>query len=212
MTSRAQARSRVALIDTGVNPWHSHVRGGVYGCRLFVDPDGSIREDGDIRDGAGHGTAVAGILRQELPQAELFVVRVFESDLRSYPSLVARAVLRAAAEGVSHINLSLGMPNGPGAALLALACGEAISAGCTVVAAGRCEDPELLPASLPGVIGVVADPALAAGEIARRPDGPYRYAASGAPRDLACLAGGENLWGNSFACARVTAYLVQQSR
>ncbi len=209
MTDQAkdQARLRIGMIDTGVNPWHSHVGGGVTGCRIYLDGDGRIREDDDFRDLVGHGTAVAGILRQQLPEVEIFVVRVFERDLSSYPSLVARAMLRAAAEGCSTLNLSLGMPPGPGSELLSMACREIIDAGCTVVAAGHPGNARLLPASIPGVLGVLADDHVPVGEIRINHGRGYPYSASGSPRDLAGLRSSDNLWGNSFACARVAAYI-----
>ena len=210
-TGSRQPTLRIGVIDTGVNPWHSHVGGGVYGCRIYLAPDGGIREDDDIRDLLGHGTAVAGILRQRLPDAEIFAVRVFERDLTSYPSLVARGVLRAAAEGCSFLNLSLAMPPGPGSELLVLACEEARAAGCTIVAAGHPERGKLLPASLAGVFGVIADDLVPEGEIRVGQGGDYRYAASGRPRELEKTGPAGNLWGNSFACARVTAWLAAQS-
>lgn len=206
----AAAALRLGIIDTGVNPWHSHVRGAVSGLRIFLDRDGKIREDADFRDLVGHGTAVAGILRQGLPEAELFVVRVFDQTLDSYPSLVARGLLRAAAAGCRLINLSLGMPPGPGAEVLAQACRTVQDAGCRLVAAGHPQRPGLLPASLPGVIGVVAADHLPPGEITIHPQRPYTHEASGWPRDLVGLPPGANLWGNSFACARVTLELAQQ--
>ena len=199
---------RIGLIDTGVNPWHSHVAGGVYGCRIYLAKDGSVQEDGDIRDHLGHGTAVAGILRQLLPDAEIFAVRVFDDDFRSYPSLVARGVLRAAAERCSFLNLSLAMPPGPGSELLSMACAEAIAVGCTIVAAGHPAKEDLLPACIPGVLGVVANDLLADGEIELVHGRTYPYAAQGRPRDLETLGHAGNLWGNSFACARVAAYLA----
>ncbi len=195
---------RIGVIDTGVNPWHSHVRGRVRGLRIFSDAAGKIKEDDDFRDLVGHGTAVAGILRQGLPEAEIFVVRVFDEALGSYPSLVARALLRAAAEGCRIINLSLGMVPGPGARLLEEACQLVQEAGCVLVAAGHPERPGLLPASLPGVAGVVADDRLRPGEIGLDPQQGYGYAATGCPRDLDGLPPAANLWGNSFACARVS--------
>ena len=197
---------RIGMIDTGVNPWHSHVRGEVSGLRLYVDAAGRIVEDEDFRDLVGHGTAVAGILRQGLPETELFVVRVFDEELHAYPSLVARALLRAAAEGCSLINLSLGMQPGPGQHLLEEACRAVREVGCLLVAAGHPENPNLLPASLPGVIGVIADDRLPPGEISHTPGQPYPYAAAGRPRNLAGLPPGGNLWGNSFACARVALH------
>jgi subtilisin family serine protease len=181
----------------------------VYGCRIYLARDGSIREDDDIRDLLGHGTAVAGILRQQLPDAEIFAVRVFDQDLTSYPSLVARAVLRAAAEGCAFLNLSLAMPPGTGSELLATACGEAMAAGCTIVAAGHPERKGLLPASVPGVLGVVADDLVPEGAIRVLQGGSYPYAAAGRPRGLGGVPAAGNLWGNSFACARVTAYLCR---
>ena len=199
---------RIGVIDTGVNPWHSHIRGGVTGLRIYLDSDGRIQEDDDFRDLVGHGTAVAGILRQHLPHAELFAVRVFEQDLSSYPSLVARAVLRAAAEGCSILNLSLGMSPGPGSDILTTACREVIEAGCMIVAAGHPDNAALLPASIPGVLGVIADDSVPVGEIRINKDLRYPYAASGSPRDLDGLRTSDNLWGNSFACARVTAHMA----
>ena len=199
---------RIGVIDTGVNPWHSHVLGKVYGCRIYLDETGRIQEDDDFRDLVGHGTAVAGILRRELPDVEIFAVRVFEQHLGSYPSLVARAVFRAVAEGCAMLNLSLGMPAGPGTDLLISACQAALDAGCTIVAAGDPQRPGLLPASLPGVIGVIADDRLQPGEIEVDPGRLYPYAAAGTPRALKGVSTADNLWGNSFACARVTAHLA----
>lgn len=200
--------TRIGVIDTGVNPWHSHVRGRVTGLRIYLDSNGRIQEDDDFRDLVGHGTAVAGILRKELPDAELFAVRVFEHDLSSFPSLVARAVLRAAAEGCRVLNMSLGMSPGPGSDLLAMACHEVMEAGCVIVAAGHPDNAALLPATLPGVLGVLADDRVPAGEIRVDKDTCYPYAASGSPRDLDGLRTSDNLWGNSFACARVAAHMA----
>ena len=207
--TRAETRLRIGVIDTGVNPWHSHVGGDVSGCHIYLDSDGRIQEDEDFRDLVGHGTAIAGILRRQLPDAELYAVRVFEQDLTSYPSLVARAVLRAAVEGCSILNLSLGMPPSPGSALLIMACREAIDAGCTIVAAGHPDNIQMLPAAIPGVLGVVADDRVPVGEIIVDHGGCYPYAASGSPRDLEGVRTSENLWGNSFACARVTAHIAK---
>lgn len=210
--TKGESRLRIGVIDTGVNPWHSHIRGGVTGLRIYLDGDGRIQEDDDFRDLVGHGTAVAGILRQQLPDVEIFAIRVFERDLTSYPSLVARAVLRAAVEGCSILNLSLGMSPGPGSDLLTMACHEVMEAGCVIVAAGHPDNDQLLPASIPGVLGVVADDLVPLGEIHVDHGRRYHYAASGNPRDLEGVRTADNLWGNSFACARVTAYMTGGKR
>jgi len=203
---------RIGVIDTGVNPWHSHVRGRVTGFRIFADRDSAIREDEDFRDPVGHGTAVAGILRQGLPEAELFAVRVFDGSLTTYPSLVARGILRAAAVGCDLINLSLAVPPSPGFRLLAEACEAAREAGCALVAAARPAQPELLPASLPGVFRVLVDDDLAWDEVLPPNDEGGAWRASGSPRDLQGLPPGANLWGPSFACARVTMHLGRRPK
>jgi subtilisin family serine protease len=199
----------VAIIDTGVNAWHSHVGGRVAGCRLFVDEAGGILEDRDFSDPIGHGTAVAGIVREGLPDAEMFAVRVFD-DTSTYPSLVARAILRAAAEGCTVLNLSLSVGNGPGCDLVAAACDAAVEAGCLLVAAADATARPALPASLPRVVSAVVDDSLAFGEV--REIGPRRFAAPGRPRDLRDLPRTANFWGPSFACARVAVHLARRPR
>ncbi len=200
---------RVGIIDTGVNAWHSHVGGRVAGCRLFVDEAGGILEDRDFSDPVGHGTAVAGIVRERLPDAEMFAVRVFDGT-STYPSLVARGILRAAAEGCAVLNLSLSVGNGPGCDLVAAACDAAVEAGCLLVAAADATTRPALPASLPRVVSAVVDDTLAFGEV--REIGPRRFAAPGRPRDLRDLPRTANFWGPSFACARVAVHLARGRR
>lgn len=201
---------RIGVVDTGVNAWHSHVRGSVDGCRLYCVPDGAIHEDADFRDPIGHGTAVAGIIRAAFPDADIFAVRVFEVGESTYPSLVARGILRAAAADCDFVNVSLSVPRGPGDAALAAACAAVVDTGCVLVASARPDCPGWLPASLPGVYAVTTDDTLAFGEVRRR--GPRRLAAPGRPRDLASTPRGWNLAGPSFACARGLVHLAHQRR
>jgi len=209
---RIMQKLLIGIVDTGVNSWHSHVRGDVRGCRIFVNNDGEICEDDDFRDPVGHGTAVAAVLRQALPEAEIFAVRVFGNGLTTYPSLVARGILRAAEAGCDVINLSLALPSTSDAGFLADACAAAREAGAILVAAGHPERPGLLPASLPGVYGVISDDELDNDEIEMQGGGPYPCRARGIPRNLDNIPPEANLWGHSLACARITAYVAQANR
>jgi subtilisin family serine protease len=200
----------IGIVDTGVNAWHSHVRGAVQGCRIFATADGRIDEDDDFRDPNGHGTAIAGVIREAFPDALLFAVRVFDDHDRTYASLVARGVLRAAAAGCTHINLSLAMPPGPGAPVLAAACAAALDAGCVLVAPADPLHADALPAALAGVHVALADDSLPPGSVRRC--GPTRLAAPDRPRDLTLPPHRPNLRGTSFACARVLVHLVQELR
>ncbi len=204
------ARLRIGIVDTGVNAWHSHVRGKVSGCRIFLAPDGTVHEDGDFRDPVGHGTAVAAVIREAFPDAEICAVRVFGGGDTTYPSLVARGILRAAAAECDFVNVSVSVPPGPGQAHVAAACAAAIEAGCVLVASARADRPGWLPASVAGVHAVVSDDALAVDEV--QATGPNRLVASGRPRNLDMLPGRTNLRGPSFACARGLVYLARQAR
>lgn len=204
------AALRIGVVDTGVNPWHSHVRGEISGCRIHVGADGTIEEDGDFRDPVGHGTAVAGVIREAFPEAAIYAVRVFGAGEATYPSLVARGILRAAAQRCDFVNLSIAVPPGPGDDVLAAACAAVIEAGCVLVTSARPDRPGWLPASLPGVYAVTADDTLAFGEVRAR--GAWRLSAPGRPRDLALVAREANLIGHSFACARGLVHLVRQAR
>jgi len=204
------ASLRIGVVDTGVNPWHSHVRGKVTGCRIHLGPDGTLQEDGDFRDPVGHGTAVAGVIREAFPEAEIFAVRVFGAGAATYPSLVARGILRAAAEQCGFVNLSVSVRSGPGENVVAAACAAAIEAGSVLVASARPDRPGWLPASLPGVYAVTADDTLAFGDV--RTHGPMQLLASGRPRDLEFVSRDGNLSGHSFACARGLVYVVRQAR
>jgi len=154
----------IGIVDTGINPWHSHVRGEVLGCRIYLNNNKKICEDNEFSDPVGHGTAVAGVLRKALPEAGFFAVKVFENGLSTYPSLVA---------------------------------------------AGHPEHPDLLPASLPGVYGVICDDELEDDEIVMQGASPYPCRARGIPRKLDNIPPRANLRGHSLACARVTACIAQ---
>ncbi|MEO8028761.1 MAG: peptidase S8, partial [Bryobacteraceae bacterium] len=67
---------RVAVVDSGIYPGHMHVGSVAGGVALTV-----FGESGDTIDRLGHGTAVAGAIREKLPDAELFAVKVFDRRL-----------------------------------------------------------------------------------------------------------------------------------
>jgi hypothetical protein len=123
---------------------------------------------------------------------------------------VARGILRAAAAGCRVINLSLSVKGGAGSEVLADACEAALEAGCVLVASVHPDRADDFPAALPGVISAVVDDALPGGAV--REVSPGRFAAPGRPRDLAGLPREANLWGSSFACARVAAHLAATGR
>jgi subtilisin family serine protease len=107
----------VAVIDTGVDRDHPFLAGRVLEGIDFVDGDTDPREerngvdddgDGDVDEGYGHGTFVAGLILAVAPDARILPIRVLNSDARGEAAHVAEAVVFAADAGAHVINLSLG--------------------------------------------------------------------------------------------------------
>lgn len=203
---------RIAILDTGVNPAHRQVGPVAGGVRIFWR-DGQVRRAGsrpaDWTDEIGHGTAVAATVGDGLPPDAftLLSVRVFGRRTSAPPHCLAAGVRWAVDEGADLVNLSAGVPVGSdpeGETLLRDAWTEAGDAGVVLVAPRSRRGSLLIPgslASVPGAVGVVADPALDYGALARR--GKVLIAPPWA-RPLPPLPREKNFSGVSFAVAAVT--------
>ena len=107
--------TRVAIIDTGIadlrapsqrrtDGWLQGIRGDTDPLDQFPPPGG----DGLLDLAAGHGTFVAGIVRQVAPRAHVTVYRAVDSDGIAEEVRVACEMIRAVREGNQILNLSLG--------------------------------------------------------------------------------------------------------
>jgi subtilisin family serine protease len=151
----------VAVLDTGIG---EQPRSDGWLAGLVrpdnVDPLDAIPRDGELDPGAGHGTFAAGIVQQVAPSADVRAHRVMDSAGIGSEVQVACAMLRAAAEGATVINLSLGTqsvddapPVALGAALELLA--EHHPDVLVVAAAGNGGDRRpCWPAAFPDVVAV----------------------------------------------------------
>ena len=101
---------RVAVIDTGVDVDHPALEEALAPGLDLVDWDGDPDEEGDEGDaGYGHGTNVAGIVRQIAPRATIVPVRVLDVDGTGNADDLVWAIVWAVLEGDADIiNLSLG--------------------------------------------------------------------------------------------------------
>jgi len=179
---------RVALIDSGVNPAHPHVGAIVTG--VAISPSG---ENGVYLDYLGHGTAVAGAIREKAAAAELYIVKVFDRALTTSLDSLLRALDWCLARDVHVVNLSLGTVRPDG---LRPALDRAASAGVIVVS----------PRSTGGVISVDLDWTC--------PRDAYRYDdgvffASGYARPIPGVPPDRNLNGPSFAVANMTGFVAR---
>lgn len=156
----------VAILDTGINAAHPWFPRGAWEA---VDPDVDDRLDTDndyeLDAQAGHGTFIAGVVRQNAPGAHLSISRVLGSDgvCDEVDLLQAINALRGRSSGgkrrIGVLNLSLGAYtwNDRPPALLAQAI-DRLGADTVVVAAAgnNASDRLFWPAAFESVVGVGA--------------------------------------------------------
>lgn len=105
---------KVAIVDTGIDTQHPFFKDSIVGG---YSPFNNGTDPEDYQDYHGHGTHVAGIVRQVAPDAQLLAVRVFpkdegEGESASYES-ISEGIYWAIDNGAQVINLSLGGDNPP---------------------------------------------------------------------------------------------------
>jgi uncharacterized membrane protein len=134
---------KVAILDTG------STLPGAKNQFLVAPPD-------DPANWNGHGTAVADLIRQIAPSAELLSWRVANDDGQSNSFLLAQGILAALDAGVDIINISMGSYGNSG--ILRDAVELAQQAGVKIYASGGNEGYDHLayPAAYAGVVGVGA--------------------------------------------------------
>ena len=196
---------RVAVIDSGINPDHPHVRGVAGGIQII-----SNGENEGYLDHLGHGTAVAGAIREKVPDALLYAVKIFKRTLSTNIETTLRAMEWCIAQRMDVINLSLGTLNPAHRGRFEQIIPRASQAGAVLVAAREVGGQESLPGCLPGLIGVALDwdcprTAYRISFVAGRPI----YRASGYPRPIPGIPPDDNLHGTSFAVANMTGFVAR---
>lgn len=185
---------------------HPHVQGVAGG--VGIDDAGGLHDD--YVDRLGHGTAVAAVIREKAPTAELWAVKVFDRELTATGSALVAALRWATTHGVHLINLSLGTANTDHELALMAEVARARAANVFIVCAAPEESRRWLPGALPGVIRVLQDMTLARDrvEASIADGGQVVLRASGYPRPIPGVPPEKNLKGPSFAVANVTGHLA----
>jgi subtilisin family serine protease len=197
---------RIAVIDSGVHATHPHV-GGVAGG-VGIDDAGQVHED--FVDRLGHGTAVAAVIREKAPDAEIFAIKVFDRELAATGQALVAACERALDHGVHILNLSLGTTNLDHETALEQVVRRALASGAVVIAAGEQDGVRWLPGSIRGVWPVILDWSVPRDEcrVSLRVGSPPLFHASGYPRPIPGVPPEKNLKGLSFAVANVTGLVA----
>jgi len=196
---------RIAVIDSGVFPAHSHILAGRLLRGIAIAADGTIDDAPDAAiDRLGHGTAVTAAIQELAPDAEILPIRVFRDALRASARALTEAIVWAASAGADVINCSLGTTNPAHAALFADAVAMAGRAQVVAPVAGP-DDAPCWPGQCTGVVRVGLDWDLPRGAVELR-DGVYY--ASGYPRPIPGVEQRRNLHGISFATAQVSGLIA----
>jgi len=148
---------RVAVLDSGVEIAH-----GQFGGRSLLE-DRAFEGDGSEGDGEGtdlygHGTAVAGIIWQVAPEAEIGSLRVLGPKLSARTMQIAQAAKRAVREGYHILNCSFACGLGGHLPIYKEWLDEAFIRGVHVVAASSEHAQPEWPAHFSSVLGVDSSP------------------------------------------------------
>ena len=201
----------LAVVDSGVNIPHPHLPGVRSG--ISFDSEGCKQED--FTDVLGHGTAVTSAIYEKAPDAEIFVVKVFDQQLATSVPVLVKALDWASEHGMRVVNLSLGTPNEIRAHDLAPVVRRAVDKGTIIVSARANEEQHWYPGCMEGVLGVVLDWEHPRESISVIKTGDSSTtsstrvaSASGYPRPIPGTPTFRNLNGISFAVANTTGVLA----
>lgn len=198
----------VAVVDSGINPHHSHVGQIAGGVALQYDGEGGVVWGNEFRDFLGHGTAVAAVIRAKAPGVKLHAVKVFATHLRTHSVVLAAALRWCADNNIRVVNLSLGTDASPNRDLLHQACTYTAERGVVLVAAGSGGTEDIYPAQFDNVLGVAGDVRCGWEDYAYLPDERIGFRAHPWPRPLPGRHPRNNLCGHSFAAAHVSAWVA----
>ena len=199
----------IAIIDSGINPGHSHVNGVAGGISFKIDGDRRIEKHAGYHDDIGHGTAIAGIIRQGAPRSNLHAVKIFHENLKAPAALLIEGLKWAVEHRKKIIHLSLGTEAEAYRVELENLCKTAWAENLIVIAAGRCPEDAIFPAAFETVIGVCRQKSCEKDMIVYYPGSPIEFGACGWPRQLPGVPREMNFSGHSFAVAHVTARVAK---
>ena len=196
---------KIAVLDSGIHAGHPHV--GTVAGGIGVTAAGFVD---DYVDRLGHGTAVTAAIREKVPDAEIFAIKVFWQTLATDIRSLTRAIEVAAERDAHLINLSLGtaeMEHRPRLEDVLASCRRA---GSLVVAAHDDKGARWLPGSLDEVVGVKADWTCDRHGYRVSPvNGRWLLTTSPYPRDIPGVPRERNLSGISFAVANATGFAAR---
>jgi subtilisin family serine protease len=205
---------KVAVLDSGIETAHPLLKG------LELADDLSIVEDGpglatcpgQGRDVFGHGTAIASIVRELAPEAQLGSFRVLGERLRSRTMIIREGARMAMERGYHVLNCSFGCSREEHVLLYKDWIDQAYVSNRHIVAASNNQDltKREWPGHFPTVITVSFTAGLVADSFFWRKGRLVEFAARGQDLEVPWLGAGiKKVTGSSFAAAHVTGLLAR---
>ena len=198
----------IAVIDSGINPWHPHVQGVAGGISFHSEASGKVVEGVDFSDELGHGTAIAGVIRERNSQARIYAVKIFHQILEAPAALLLAALQWAIRAKVKIIHLSLGTERHEYRGDLQQLCRDAFRKDIVIIAAARTLEDQVFPAIFDEVIAVYWNHDCKNGSLIYYPEKNVEFGAYGRPRAIPGIPQELNFSGSSFAAAHVTAMVA----
>jgi subtilisin family serine protease len=205
---------KIAVLDSGIDLTHPLLAGLTLEDDLAVVEDGSRLSvvPGGGRDVYGHGTAIASILRQLVPEARIGSFRVLGEQLRSRTLIIREGARLALERGYHILNCSFGCSREDHVLFYKDWIDEAYLRGRHIVAA--CNNQDVTKREWPGHFPTVVTVNFTRCD---RPDALFcrmgqlvEFAARGEDIEVAWLGGGrKKVTGSSFAAPHAAGLLAR---
>jgi subtilisin len=205
---------KVAIIDSGIETSHPLLRGLTLADDVaIVDQGFQISTiPGEGHDAYGHGTAIAAIIRELAPEAQIGSFRVLGQHLRSRTLLIREAVRQALDRGYHILNCSFGCSREDHVLVYKEWIDEAYVQGCHIVAS--CNNDNFMkrewPGHFPSVVTVNFADCREAEMFYCRLGHLVEFAARGQDVEVPWVGGGrKKVTGSSFAAPHVAGLLAR---
>lgn len=196
---------RVAVLDSGIEAGHPQVGVVTSSWRVELEPDRESVVATDAVDPAGHGTAVAGIIRSLAPDCELHSVQVLGGDTKGTGRALVAGLAWALDHGFEVINLSLATTRDAVAAALRDLADVGYFRRTLIVCSAHNVRMDSHPWRYPAVISVGSHEEQEPLRFYANPRAPVEFYARGVRVPVAWPGGTTaTVTGNSFACPHIS--------
>lgn len=205
---------KIAVLDSGVESSHPILNGLSLVDDVAIIEEGFqiITVPGEGRDVYGHGTAIAGIIHQLAPEAEIGSFRVLGEHLRARTLIIREGARLAFERGYHILNCSFGCGRDDQVLLYKDWIDEAYNLGRHIVAS--CNNEDFLkrewPGHFPSVTTVSFTNCADAEALFCRLGQLVEFAARGQDIEVAWTGGArKKVTGSSFAAPHISALLAR---